>query len=767
MTRSFVQWLKGSLANTQTRLLVVLTAAVFVIITAVGMSAYYTSKAVLQEELSEPQHQILRIGMNSIDEYIRESDQLAAKIALNDRVYQFLTSDHQASYGNITELVQFLNTMVNSTAYIKSAYIYDVERESMVAFPQGYSSSTANFADSRWTKLKAEEFGDRMMLVKKRSVPSGAAAAGSEITLFRKIMIRGELRGIIAINFKPAQLFSHMLLPSVSHLDSRRFVLDSSGHTLYELGTFDFGPAAAQAAVQQLNGARLGELDHGGRRLLATQIESPVTGWRYLSVVSQHSLLSNTRKIRDAVITVSIAALVTGALAIAYYNAAAFRPVRRMRQLFSNYDRRRVSHDLNDLERMTGELLTDHAQLSVHLRQTMPEAASKLLADIYAGNITGHRDISGKWGRYFQDWHSGPLTVVMVSIDDYAAWSQRFAPSDHSLLKFAVTNIIVELFAEGWLILTSELGRDRMAVLLQPAGTDIPAGAQAILAKASAEIFRLLKFQVSAGISICGDGPEHLRQAMFDAEAALSYRLYKGYGQVMDSSGIPGDSQAVEMKRPPEAELQARLAEAVEAGSGERALAVLDKLISQIREDEWYPAVAVHYMESLYAGLKRLRQGREGAAAGQGEGAVFCTLHLESAAAYLRQQAEELAASYGRLKESKDFILCRQMIDYMQQHLDDPVGVQEIADHTGISVSLASQLFKQEMNETIHGYFTRLRMEHACELLIRTDYKISEIATMVGYQHENSFIRVYRKYKDITPGKYREMMRGHKEALPD
>jgi len=30
---------------------------------------------------------------------------------------------------------------------------------------------------------------------------------------------------------------------------------------------------------------------------------------------------------------------------------------------------------------------------------------------------------------------------------------------------------------------------------------------------------------------------------------------------------------------------------------------------------------------------------------------------------------------------------------------------------------------------------------------------------MVGYQHENSFIRSFRKYKDITPGKFRDMMR--------
>ncbi|WJH32896.1 helix-turn-helix domain-containing protein [Paenibacillus sp. CC-CFT747] len=56
-------------------------------------------------------------------------------------------------------------------------------------------------------------------------------------------------------------------------------------------------------------------------------------------------------------------------------------------------------------------------------------------------------------------------------------------------------------------------------------------------------------------------------------------------------------------------------------------------------------------------------------------------------------------------------------------------------------------------------------MEKAAELLLKTESKISDIALMVGYQHENSFIRSFRKFKDITPGKYRDMMRTRMDAM--
>lgn len=121
MTLSFLKWLKFNVTNTQTRLLLILTVVVFMIIIAVGMTTYYSSKSVLQQELSEPQHQMLRISMNDIDEVIRESDQIAVKIALNTNVYRFLTNEVQGSYRNITELVQFLENLISSTSFIKSA----------------------------------------------------------------------------------------------------------------------------------------------------------------------------------------------------------------------------------------------------------------------------------------------------------------------------------------------------------------------------------------------------------------------------------------------------------------------------------------------------------------------------------------------------------------------------------------------------------------------------------------------------------------------
>ncbi|WP_028591163.1 AraC family transcriptional regulator [Paenibacillus massiliensis] len=763
MTLSFLKWLKFNFTNTQTRLLLILTIAVFMIIIAVGMSTYYSSKAVLQQELSEPQHQMLRISMNDIDEVIRESDQIAVKIALNSNVYEFLTSEAQGSYRNITELLQFLEAVVSSTSYIKSAYIYDVERESMVAFPQGYSSSKSNFPDSEWVGVAAE-LQDRPMLVKQREIAVTSGESVTQVTLYRKIMLAGQMKGLIAVNFKTDQMFGHMLLSSISHLDSHRFILDTNGQPLYHIGSYDVGEAVVAQILAQLEGEQIGEFKHEGRILLASQTLSPYTGWRYLSLVSQDSLLANTRKIRDTVLVVSLLALAAGAGAIAFYNASAFKPVRRMRQLLSGYDQERISPELIDLEKITSQLLTDHAQQAINLRQTLPEASAKFLTDIYAGNMAGSREIGEKWERYFGDWCDRPLAIAMLSIDDYQTWCEQFSKSDHSLLKFAIGNIVAELLSGQWRALSADLGRDRMLVMLQPMVHSKGADAATAIGEALSMIPRLLKFQISAGVSQYHAGFMQLQQAMQEAESALGYRLYRGYASAISYeqvTSVQGSDVTIQ-----EHENISKLTEAIQAGSVEEALKVLDRMINRMRSEQWPPSSALHGLETMATKLERMGMTREVEGCGM-DISRLRTMHLDAAWVLLRQQVEVIAEDFASLLLRKDFIVCQQMVAFMSEHLEDPIGIQEIAEHAGISTSLASQLFRQEMNDTIHGYFTKLRMERAGELLLHTDYRISEIASMVGYQHENSFIRVYRKYKDITPGKYREMMRSRSDALPE
>lgn len=58
--------------------------------------------------------------------------------------------------------------------------------------------------------------------------------------------------------------------------------------------------------------------------------------------------------------------------------------------------------------------------------------------------------------------------------------------------------------------------------------------------------------------------------------------------------------------------------------------------------------------------------------------------------------------------------------------------------------------FKEVYNNTIHGYITQLRMEHARKLLMQ-ESTVNEVSSSLGYKSVSHFISSFRKYFGVTP----------------
>lgn len=84
-------------------------------------------------------------------------------------------------------------------------------------------------------------------------------------------------------------------------------------------------------------------------------------------------------------------------------------------------------------------------------------------------------------------------------------------------------------------------------------------------------------------------------------------------------------------------------------------------------------------------------------------------------------------------------------------------SLQNMSRQFYMSVSGISTYFKLQCGENISDYVNRLRIEKAKDLLTNTDCSIQEIVTSVGYISTSSFIRKFREYMAVTPGKYREL----------
>jgi two-component system response regulator YesN len=105
-------------------------------------------------------------------------------------------------------------------------------------------------------------------------------------------------------------------------------------------------------------------------------------------------------------------------------------------------------------------------------------------------------------------------------------------------------------------------------------------------------------------------------------------------------------------------------------------------------------------------------------------------------------------------KTSKVLMLSAE--NYIQRHLVNDLGIEEVADYLGISCSYFSLLFKLHAGETFVEYITRHRMEMAKSMLITSDKSIAKIGTLIGIADRRYFTKVFQRYTGFKPSEYRD-----------
>ena len=94
-------------------------------------------------------------------------------------------------------------------------------------------------------------------------------------------------------------------------------------------------------------------------------------------------------------------------------------------------------------------------------------------------------------------------------------------------------------------------------------------------------------------------------------------------------------------------------------------------------------------------------------------------------------------------------------IDYMQKHLSNDISLVDVAEAVGTAPSHLSRLFSRYSGDTFIHVLCRLRIDTAKELLRTNQYRIKEVYTMVGFNDQAYFSRVFKKYEGISPQDYR------------
>lgn len=95
---------------------------------------------------------------------------------------------------------------------------------------------------------------------------------------------------------------------------------------------------------------------------------------------------------------------------------------------------------------------------------------------------------------------------------------------------------------------------------------------------------------------------------------------------------------------------------------------------------------------------------------------------------------------------------------FVRLNYANTLSVDVVAAHLNYSRSFISHFFKRHAGMSLPQFVNEFRIRRACELLSQMDMNNEEIAMSVGYDDALYFIKVFKRYMQITPQKYRQRM---------
>lgn len=100
--------------------------------------------------------------------------------------------------------------------------------------------------------------------------------------------------------------------------------------------------------------------------------------------------------------------------------------------------------------------------------------------------------------------------------------------------------------------------------------------------------------------------------------------------------------------------------------------------------------------------------------------------------------------------------LTKEVINYIRLHLEEELSLNYLAEQFGKNASALSHSFSKEVGISLTKFIRQTRIREAIRLFNTTDFPISDVAVMVGYQDFSYFSKLFSTQTGMSPREYKK-----------
>ncbi len=98
----------------------------------------------------------------------------------------------------------------------------------------------------------------------------------------------------------------------------------------------------------------------------------------------------------------------------------------------------------------------------------------------------------------------------------------------------------------------------------------------------------------------------------------------------------------------------------------------------------------------------------------------------------------------------------KNIFEYVEEHIHEKLSLEMIAENIGLSKYYLHRISSAAIGRPLMEYIRARKLAHSLDMLIYTDLRILDIAKNFGFNHEQTYIKAFKKAFGTTPNKYRK-----------
>lgn len=731
----------------------------------INVGIYNIYQRTMEEEISKANMALLKQVQTLIDTRISEIEKLAMEIGLNTRVKiavnakeKFLPRDQM----NLYKVVQDFKVYKASSNFIDGCFLYIHNTNSAIEAGSHMSEELLYrfYFDrmmtdfNKWKEYIRQRHQRTVVPIKKKDINNSYYNA---LAYMQSIPIESpsECLGTIIITINEDKL--NQIIKNINWIEQGRvLILDQNNTVLMSAGSAKLQDLIPYQDLEK--GISLKRINIDGEEVAVASISSEVMPWKYVTIVPSKIFWQKARDMRQFIWFGILGCIVLGGVVAYFFTRLNYIPIKNIVKAFAyrySFDEScyEYKNEYKFIQGAINSILQLQDKMEDRISHQDKVLRTNFLVRLLKGELQEEFLDQIDFPAYGISFDGKDFIVVLFYLNSYGY--------SYELSQFILQNVFEEIInreLKGYMVEVDEM----MACIINGTGNteeEMLDFLESAINQTKEMLQNEFNISIMTTVSNIHSSLIGISQAYAEAFNAMEYRM------ILDSRDSEDIVYYRHIQNPQKKyvysiEMEQKLMNNIKIGDYSNSKKLLDEIFhlqysngsmstemsrclifdlasTLIKTIDSYADDFLEHLKPVerLARLNNLQEMKQ---------ELYAI--LQEVCDYVSKQMKN--QNLGALEEKvKDFIF--------ENYSDKVLNVSMLGDKFNMTPTYLSKLFKNYTGKSLLDFINMVRIEKAKELLEQEELTVAQVAEMVGFSNSNAFIRVFKKYEGITPGKYK------------